>query len=504
MINFKQLMKYRWQALVVSLIIILIGFGGVLYRGGLLYGIEFTGGFQMMYEFNQPVTAERLADLREEFDRQAFDANLTSFSVEGESPMRGLMITARTQDAVEALTERLYQAGQAGNEEVFDQLSEDPELSFVREQSLREEFHFGDGGGLNLTEANRDGVRQNVQTIMNRTLNRVIEDLLQEQFTDQEPEVDLNTASTEELRRWIREAQVDSFLEQLEERVPDAGSVQELEDLLSEFEIALSDFAEVFSVGDEPGRIDLTEASSDNLREIVVEEFFQDQYESEAEQLSDLRERVGVFQNVEQVLDQDLFSDLDRDRLASTAGVSPFRMLQGEMISPAIGSELIVLALTAVLISMIGVLIYLYIRFELFYSVGAVVAIVHDVIITVGLITLIGIEFNVPVVAAILTVIGYSLNDTIVNFDRVRENRTLMGFRPSWMEVINRSVYEVLPRTYATSFTTFLAVLVLYLFGGIALYGFSVALIIGVVIGTWSSIFISNAALLWLQERFGT
>ncbi len=173
------------------------------------------------------------------------------------------------------------------------------------------------------------------------------------------------------------------------------------------------------------------------------------------------------------------------------------------MISPAIGSELVIQAALAILLSFIGILVYLYVRFQLNYSFGAIAAIIHDVLITVGLITLLGIEFNVPVVAAVLTVIGYSLNDTIVNFDRVRENRVLMGHDANWHDIVNRSVLEVLNRTFVTSLTTFLAVLVLYLYGGISLKGFGITLLIGVIIGTYSSIFVSNVVFFELQTRFG-
>jgi preprotein translocase subunit SecF len=172
------------------------------------------------------------------------------------------------------------------------------------------------------------------------------------------------------------------------------------------------------------------------------------------------------------------------------------------MISPSIGAELITDAALAILLSMVGILAYLYVRFELNYSIGAIGAIVHDILVTVGLLTLLGVEFNVPVVAAVLTVIGYSLNDSIVNFDRVRENRVLMGYEATWYEVINRSVHEILNRTFVTSITTFIAALVLYLYGGIALRGFSITLLIGVIAGTFSSIYVSNLLLFELQKRF--
>lgn len=501
MINQKKLMDSRGQALMVSLLVVLVGLGAIAYRGGLLYGIEFTGGFRMMFEFNQPISADQLGEFRSGFEDGAYDAAITTFSVSGEEPMRGLMVTARTDEAVDRISELLDQAGEAGDEEIFSQLASHDQFGFLDEETLREEFAFGEGSGLDLTTAEYEEVRSRTEDVVNETFNRVIESRLRSVVLTEEPEYDLNAGSSRDLQQWLIEGQIRSLTDNLWGRLDSISQIGELEDLLNRYQIPPGDFSEWFALGEADQRLNLRELDRQEFRDIIREEFFSDRYEDAARTLVEQRERAGIFESVDQVLSASVMESFDRDRLKELAGLTPFRILQEEMVSPALGTEMVWDALLAVLISLIGVLGYLYARFEFYYSLGAIIAIIHDVIITVGLITLFGVEFNVPVVAALLTVIGYSLNDTIVNFDRVRENRTLMGFRPSWQDVIDRSVYEVLPRTFATSLTTFVAVAVLYFFGGIALYGFSVTLIVGVIVGTYSSIFVSNASLLWLYEQ---
>jgi preprotein translocase subunit SecF len=164
-------------------------------------------------------------------------------------------------------------------------------------------------------------------------------------------------------------------------------------------------------------------------------------------------------------------------------------MRRVEFVGPQVGAELAQKGLLALLYSLIGILIYVAWRFELRFAVGSVAALLHDVLITVGVFSVTGMEFDLPVVAAILAVIGYSLNDTIVVFDRIREN--LRKMRKSETEpVMNISVNQTLARTVVTSLTTLLVLLCLFLFGGAVIHGFATALIVGVLIGTYSSVFV--------------
>ena len=173
------------------------------------------------------------------------------------------------------------------------------------------------------------------------------------------------------------------------------------------------------------------------------------------------------------------------------------QMRRVEFVGPQVGSELTEKGGLAMLYALIGILIYVAFRFEWRFAVGAVIALVHDVLITLGVFSVLAIEFSLPVLAAVLAVIGYSLNDTIVVFDRIRDNFRKMR-KGSVLEIMNRSVNETLPRTVLTSVTTLLVVLTLLLAGGEIIKGFAIALLIGVLIGTYSSIFVASPAVLVL------
>jgi preprotein translocase subunit SecF len=168
-----------------------------------------------------------------------------------------------------------------------------------------------------------------------------------------------------------------------------------------------------------------------------------------------------------------------------------------------VGKQLEKQAGLATLYSMLGMLIYLWFRFQLIYGVAAVVACFHDTLITVGAFALTGQEISLTVIAAILTLVGYSMNDTIVVFDRIRENLRLSR-REALPDVVNRSINQTLSRTVLTSGLTFLTVLSLYIFGGPVLRGFSFALVVGILIGTYSSIAVAAPMLVSWQEWRGT
>jgi preprotein translocase subunit SecF len=182
------------------------------------------------------------------------------------------------------------------------------------------------------------------------------------------------------------------------------------------------------------------------------------------------------------------------------AGFKNFEVVDVAVVGAVVGKQLQKQAFYATLYSLVGMLIYLWFRFELIYGVAAVVAVFHDTLITVGAFSLTNKEISLTVIAAILTLIGYSMNDTIVIFDRIRENLKLRR-RESLAEVVNASINQTLSRTVLTSGLTFLTVLSLYLFGGEVLHGFSFALVIGILIGTYSSVAVAAPMLVAYQER---
>ena len=174
--------------------------------------------------------------------------------------------------------------------------------------------------------------------------------------------------------------------------------------------------------------------------------------------------------------------------------------LQTESVGSKISGELVQKAILAVCLAVFAVLFYIWIRFEWQFSLGAVIALVHDVLITIGIFSIIGLEFNLSIIAALLTIVGYSLNDTVIVFDRIREN--LKKYQSiELLEVLNISINETLSRTIITSLTTLLALLALFIFGGEVIKGFTFAMIWGVLIGTYSSIFIASSILLKLGVK---
>ena len=169
-------------------------------------------------------------------------------------------------------------------------------------------------------------------------------------------------------------------------------------------------------------------------------------------------------------------------------------------VSPKVGSELSGKAIMAIIYAITLILIYISLRFEFVFAIGAIAAIAHDVTITLGIFSILGYEISLPVVAAFLTIVGYSLNDTIVIFDRIRENLKTIK-KDSIIDTVNKSINESLSRTIVTSLTTFFVVLILYFFGGEVIRYFSFALIIGVLVGTYSSIFVASLIVVYLQPK---
>ena len=181
------------------------------------------------------------------------------------------------------------------------------------------------------------------------------------------------------------------------------------------------------------------------------------------------------------------------DRLNSDLGsVINFRRV--ENVGPKVSNELLKAGLLAITLSLAAMLFYIWIRFEWQFSLGAIIAIIHDVIITVGIFSFLSYEVNLSIVAAVLTIVGYSMNDTVVIFDRIRENLKKYSKIPI-SDISNISTNETLSRTLVTSVTTLLALFSIYIFGGAILKGFSFAMIIGVIVGTYSSIFVATPIL---------
>jgi len=212
--------------------------------------------------------------------------------------------------------------------------------------------------------------------------------------------------------------------------------------------------------------------------------------------------RHAVMIRVEQESDDpetqnDLIADI---KSALDSEISDITYLQTDSVGAKVSGELVQAGVIAVVLAVFAVLFYIWLRFEWQFSLGAVIALVHDVTLTIGVFSLMQIEFNLSIIAAILTIVGYSLNDTVVVFDRVRENLRRFKVKPLG-EILNQSINETLSRTMMTSVTTLLALIALYVLGGDVIRGFTFAMIWGVIVGTYSSVFIASPVLLRLGVK---
>ena len=191
-----------------------------------------------------------------------------------------------------------------------------------------------------------------------------------------------------------------------------------------------------------------------------------------------------------------------KDKLKISIGDN-FSFRRVESVGPKVSQELLKSGIIAILLSLSAMLIYIWLRFEWQFSLGAITALIHDVLITLGFFSILSLEINLSIVAAVLTIVGYSMNDTVVIYDRVRENlkkHSSLGIN----NVTNISINETLSRTIITSITTLLALLAIFIFGGEILKGFSFAMILGVLFGTYSSIYIANPILSYLNVSYST
>jgi preprotein translocase subunit SecF len=256
-----------------------------------------------------------------------------------------------------------------------------------------------------------------------------------------------------------------------------------------------------------PGKIDLDNAGQNTLADWLTQKDPEHLGTSDAAQQHYAQQAAAIFSYRNQ--HGGLIDSIDHLSSVTTPAVlaqlkqdgylSGFTIRNVEIVGPQVGAQLKKQALLATLYSLAGMLVYLWFRFELIYGVAAVVAVFHDTLITVGAFSLTNQEISLTVIAAILTLVGYSMNDTIVVFDRIRENLRMTRREPL-ADVVNRSINQTLSRTVLTSGLTFLTVLSLYLFGGEVLHGFSFALVVGILIGTYSSIAVAAPMLVAYQE----
>jgi preprotein translocase subunit SecF len=262
---------------------------------------------------------------------------------------------------------------------------------------------------------------------------------------------------------------------------------------------------------DTSGKIDLNNVSSTELADRIRGPLQQAAIPLSEQELQELcadintyrKDHGGILRSVDEVAGVKGVTPKVIEALKANVSLGPFTILEKEVVGPKIGAELQRQAVLATLYALAGMLVYIAFRFEWIYGVAAVVAVFHDTIITIGLFSLFNKPISLTVVAALLTLVGYSMNDTIVVFDRIRENLK-MARRESLTNIINMSINQTLSRTVLTSGLTLLTALALWFFGGDVLNGFSFALVMGILVGTYSSVFVASPILVFWQNFRGT
>lgn len=261
--------------------------------------------------------------------------------------------------------------------------------------------------------------------------------------------------------------------------------------------------------GDSSGKLDLNNTGGDNLSAALRDGLSRAGVLPDDKQLGELVKSILDFKNGTN--NGGLLKSLDQ--LSGVSGVtpqvltvlkdkcylSPFTIRNTEVVGPKVGAELRTKALLATLYALAGMLVYIAFRFEWIYGVAAVIAVFHDTIITLGLFSIFNKEISLTVVAALLTLVGYSMNDTIVTFDRIRENLRIVK-KMAFSDLVNLSINQTLSRTILTSGLTFLTALSLWLFGGQVLNGFAFALVVGIMVGTYSSVFVACPILIYWYD----
>ena len=258
--------------------------------------------------------------------------------------------------------------------------------------------------------------------------------------------------------------------------------------------------------GQTAGKLDFNNASQQALAERLRDPLAragvamsEPQLQKLAQDMLDFRDtppRSGLVTNFPQLSSVPGMNPGIMNTLQQECYLAPFHILKVEMVGPKVGAELRNKAVLATLYALAGMLVYIWFRFEWIYGLGAVIACFHDTLITIGLFSIFNKEISMTVIAALLTLVGYSMNDTIVIFDRIRENLK-MSRREPLEKVMNRAVNQTLSRTVMTSGLTFLTVIALFIWGGPVLHGFSFALVCGIIVGTYSSVFIASPIVLF-------
>lgn len=511
---------WRRRAYAASLALVVLFGLATLLRGGFNYGIDFVGGTSVIVKLDRTVDADLLAELRGYLEPIGLAGNIRAIGggTASAEEAREVAINVRGTDWMERAADRFLEARAAGPLDVAR--IEALHAGTLEPAALRDLLaYFTPPADDTAAPAMHDPAAvtrgeliEIFQTIFNENIALSIRKVLAERLTPAEGirRIDVNNVgNAENLAAALAAIRVEAVEARIVELTP-AGvrpwkSVDEFLAALGLQAHAGPALRRRLSAETEPlGRaaVSILTASPADLA-AAFQPIFVERFQRNAEIVTQRRDRDfgGIFPSVEEAARFVPRDDLEmQELLRRHAHAGRFIIASAETVGAAVGADLKRAALAAVVVSLIGLVLYIWFRFELRYGVGAIMATVHDTILTLGFIGAMGIEFNIPIVAALLTVIGYSVNDTIVIYDRIREKLGKLRAAPD-PALIDLALAETLSRTILTSGTTLAAVLAFLALGPVVTRDLSLTLTFGILIGTFSSIFVA-APILIEWDRF--
>ncbi len=486
-------------AFALSGLSVLVFWVWVLAAGGLNYGIDFTGGIRHIFKFNQPSSVELLGRVREAALAVDPSAQVQTIGKEAEGEV---VIQVKGFELMEKASAAVRGAPVSSVDDLKSRLA-----GMIL---FDETFYSRVIAETNGLETGR--LLKNISDHVNTTTAGRLAAELERRFGSPGGQIDLNQVPTSDrLLAFAREMALRRLARDIAARIPSAQSIEDLNPLLRSAGLDPGPLENKFLLRAptlEEIKFDLREYAGrpEDLAAVLKDLYpdaFSDEFGPPIARLIAGKESRGFYKSALDALQRaDIApASLLGQILSESAYTGAFVLIKTDQVSSRIGAELRQKAVVVILLSLLAMLAYIWIRFEFRFGVGAVVTLLHDALTVIPLMSVLGYEYDINLIAAILTLIGYSLNDTIVVYDRIRENLAAMR-GADLKHVLNTSIAQTLSRTVVTGVTTLLAVLSLFFFGGPVLEGFSLSLFVGILVGTYSSIFVSSPIVyLWPTKR---
>jgi preprotein translocase SecF subunit len=514
--------EWRFRAYAFTVMLFLLFGIATLFHGGVNWGIDFVGGTSVIVKLDQPVNSARLAELRASLEPLGLSSNIRTIGggAGGSSEeIKEISIDVRGSGWVDEMTKRFLDARAAGGV-TLEKLDGLYASVLQREAMVALKANFVPPPGdttaaplYDLAAITSTDLSEIFQTLFNENIGISIQRVLAAQMAPEggPKNFDINNIGNAEnladalagLKRKQAEAAIAATLSDTAAERP----WKTVDEFLTVTKLNVFDAPELRRTltADSipaPRTISIMTATANELSGAFLP-VFAERFLRNATIVVTHRDRDhgGVFGSAKQAADYVPEEDVEmRGLIATHAHAGRFIIASSETVGAAVGDDLKWAALSAIMISIIGLLIYIWFRFELRYAVGAIIATLHDTLLTIGLVSATGIEFSIPIVAAALTVMGYSINDTIVVYDRIREKLGKLKGSPD-PHIIDLAISETLSRTVLTAGTTVVSILIFLFLGPAVTRGLSFTLTFGILIGTFSSIFVAAPVLVeW--DRF--